>query len=99
MNNPKPQAKDRLTIWVDHQRKQDADAIAKEMGTDLSHLVNIFLAQLVSEGGLPFKPTANRVLTELDEALEDVKAGRVTEFNSVDELLNYLQQLEDSEDD
>jgi len=97
--NPNQQAKDRLTIRVNHQRKQDADAIAKEMGTDLPNLVNIFIAQLVKESGLPFRPTTNSVISELNEALADVKAGRVTKFNNADELFSHLQKLDDSVND
>jgi len=34
-------------------------------------------------------------MTELEEALADVKAGRVTTFSSVDEFLAFLEQPED----
>lgn len=99
MINPGRESKDRLTIRVDHQRKQAADSIAKNMGTDLSNLVNIFLAQLVTENGMPFKPSANSEATELDEALADVKAGRVTGFANAEDLFKHLREVENSAND
>jgi len=97
--NPDARNKDRLTIRVDHERKQHATAIAESMGTDLPNLVNMFLAQLITENGMPFKPTNDKVMTELDEALADVKAGRVKTFTSADDLFNHIHQLENTADD
>ncbi|WP_204120358.1 MULTISPECIES: hypothetical protein [Levilactobacillus] len=34
-------------------------------------------------------------MTELEEALADVKAGRVTTFSSADEFFAYLNHLEE----
>lgn len=100
MINPTSESKTRLTIRVDHDRKQQAEVIADSMGTNLPNLVNMFLAQLVNENGMPFRPTRNKKrMSELDEALADVKAGRVTAFTSVDDLFDHLAQLENAAKD
>ncbi|MFC6202917.1 type II toxin-antitoxin system RelB/DinJ family antitoxin [Lactiplantibacillus nangangensis] len=67
MDNP---IKDRITIRIDHQQKIEAQAVAKDLGSDLSTLINIFLNQMIKENGLPFTPS-NRV-SELDTALDQL---------------------------
>ncbi|WP_204122184.1 MULTISPECIES: type II toxin-antitoxin system RelB/DinJ family antitoxin [Levilactobacillus] len=94
-----PATKDRLTIRIDHERKERATQIADSMGTDLPNLVNMFLAQVVQENGMPFKPTNDQNTIELDEALADVKAGRTTTFTNADDLFKHIHQLEDSAND
>lgn len=92
-------SKDRLTIRIDHERKERATQIADSMGTDLPNLVNMFLAQVVQENGMPFKPTNDHKITELDEALADVKAGRTTTFTNTDDLFKHIHRLEESAND
>ncbi|WP_203642698.1 type II toxin-antitoxin system RelB/DinJ family antitoxin [Levilactobacillus andaensis] len=65
---PTSKPKTRLTIRVDHDLKQQAEVIAEAMGTNLPNLVNMFLAQLVNDNGMPFKPTHDKAVTEFDKA-------------------------------
>lgn len=99
MINPETQNKDRLTIRVNHDRKINATKIAEELGTDLPTLVNMFIARLVQENGMPFRPMSNDAVVGLDEALADVKAGRVTTFDSADAFRDELHRLEKPTDD
>lgn len=59
----------------------------------------MLLAQVVKEIGMPFKPTNNRTMGELDEALADVKTNCVTTFTNVDDLFTHIHQSEDTSDD
>lgn len=94
-----PSRKERLTIRIDAKRKQQATEIAESMGTDLPNLINMFLAQMIQEEALPFRPSRYKGKSELDEALDDVKAGRITEFSNPGELLKHLHDLENSAND
>ncbi|WP_143462686.1 type II toxin-antitoxin system RelB/DinJ family antitoxin [Levilactobacillus enshiensis] len=99
MSNSSSKDKDRLTIRIDHDRKQRATVLAEAMGTDLPNLVNMFLAQLINDNGMPFRPTSGHSMPELDEVLADFKAGRVNVLTNVDDLLAYSRQLKGTSDD
>lgn len=94
-----PSQKERLTIRIDAKRKQQAAEVAESLGTDLPNVVNMFLEQMIKEKALPFTPGRFKEKSELDEALDDVRAGRTTEFSNADELFKYLHDLEKSADD
>ncbi|ROT05271.1 hypothetical protein EEL33_12655 [Muribaculaceae bacterium Isolate-037 (Harlan)] len=40
--------------------------------------------------GVTLSPIRKQKKTGLDEALEDVKQGRVTQYSSIDEMFNHL---------
>jgi DNA-damage-inducible protein J len=42
---------------MDDELRKEADAILNELGLNMSAAVNIFVKQLVRQGGLPFTPT------------------------------------------
>jgi len=90
--------KDRLTIRIDHDRKQRAAVIAESMGTDLPNLVNMFLAQVITDNGLPFRPTQDHYERAIDEALKDVKNGDVR-TSSADDFFKRLHEIERDTDD
>ncbi len=46
-----------LQIRLDDTLKDQAQAVVQNMGLDLSGAIRIFLAQVVKENGLPFRPT------------------------------------------
>jgi len=48
---------DRISIRMDEKLRKEADAILEELGLNMSSAVNIFIRQLVRQGGLPFAPT------------------------------------------
>ena len=47
----------RISIRMDENLRKEADAILNELGLNISSAVNIFLKQLVRQGGMPFAPT------------------------------------------
>ena len=47
----------RVSIRMDEGLRKEADAILDELGLNMSSAVNIFVKQLVRQGGLPFMPT------------------------------------------
>ena len=46
----------RISIRMDENLRKEADAILDELGLNMSSAVNIFVKQLVRQGGLPFTP-------------------------------------------
>lgn len=93
-----PTKKERLVVRVDGQRKQQATELANSMGTDLSNLINMFLAQMVEDRALPFTPTAYKPKSGLDKALEEVKNGEVT-MRSAQDLYKHFDEIAGTKDD
>jgi len=93
MDNP---IKDRITIRIDHQQKVEAQAVAKDLGSDLSTLINIFLNQMIKENGLPFTPS-NRV-SELDTALAELRLSDQLAIYNRAGAHQHLKELRDEAD-
>ena len=73
----------RISIRMDEELREEADAILNELGLNMSSAVNIFVKQLVRQGGLPFTPMleANRTAEnkrqeKLDSLLEFASQNR-----------------------
>lgn len=90
----KTKEKTTLTIRVTRQTKEAAREVLEEMGLDMSTAITLFLNQVANDNGLPFRPT---ITSPIDEATrraeEDVKAGRVTEYNSFEEYKKRMDSL------
>jgi len=71
----------RVSIRMDEGLKKEADAILGELGLNMSAAVNIFLKQLVRQGGLPFTPT-----------LETSQAADKKRQERLDSLLSFAAQ-------
>jgi addiction module RelB/DinJ family antitoxin len=68
-----PRTQKMLRFRVDTELFEKADRISNEMGTSTPNLVRMFLAALVREGALPFRP---RVQSEEDEMLGPIDRRR-----------------------
>ena len=79
-------------ISIDAETKAKAQVMLAELGMDLSTAVNIFLRQMLYEGGIPFSITRevpNKVtLTAMEaaEKREDVYGP----FSSVEDMMEAL---------
>ena len=71
----------RISIRMDDDLRKEADEILDELGLNMSSAVNIFIKQLVRQGGLPFTPTL-----ETRQSLENRRRDRL---NS---LMNFAAQ-------
>lgn len=87
-----------LHIRVNENVKANAEETLGMLGISISEAVNMFLCQVNLTGGLPFEvkiPAPERVIVrnradlerKLDEAEEDIRAGRTT---TVDEMFGRL---------
>ena len=64
----------RISIRMDETLRKEADAILDELGLSMSAAVNIFVKQLVRQGGLPFKPTLETNLAAENKRRERLKS-------------------------
>ena len=71
----------RISIRMDEELRKEADAILDELGLNMSSAVNIFVKQLVRQGGLPFTPTL-----ETRQAIDNKRRERL------DSLMNFASQ-------
>lgn len=61
------------SIRLDADTKKLASELLNELGLDLSSAINIFLKQVVLQGGLPFEVKYPQYKAEVIEAMEEAK--------------------------
>ena len=62
------------SIRMDADTKKAATELLNDLGLDLSSAVNIFLKQVVLQGGLPFQVKSPQYKPEVLEAMEEAKS-------------------------
>lgn len=62
-----------VQIRIDKATREQANELFKELGTDMSGAVNMFLKQCVLTDGIPFKVKRPRYSRELREAIEEAE--------------------------
>ena len=86
-----------VLVRLEPEIKQSADRILSRIGMTTSSATNIFLHQVVQEGGLPFKPhiatkpnipdmdelSKEEIIKLLNESEKDIKEGRTRPFEEV----------------
>src|SRR3954464_15520544 len=84
-----------LHIKIDPAVKERAQKIADELGLTLSSVVKVLLKQFIRTKQLSISlreiPNA-QLRKELEQAEEDIKAGRVISFASGKNALDYLDR-------
>ncbi len=77
-------------IRIDADIKQQATALFKDLGLDMSGAVNLFLHQCVLRGGLPFPVEipqySQRTLDAMDEARHISRDPDVKGYSSMEEF-------------
>ncbi len=63
-----------LTIRLDADMKNQASAIAKGLGSDLSSAVRMFIAQMVLRNSIPLDLTYPQPNAETLESMEEIEA-------------------------
>jgi len=84
-----------LQIRVDEELRDQAQQIASDLGMDLTTAVRIFLKQLVTHKGLPFRPELDPFYSPgnqraLKASLDSLKAGHLV-TRRMDELEGLLE--------
>ncbi len=85
-----------LQIRLDDNLKSQAQTVVQGMGLDLSAAIRIFLAQVVKENGLPFRPTNEAGLfysAKNQEALRH-SAAQIEAGQTVTKSMEELRSME-----
>ncbi|MBR3169440.1 type II toxin-antitoxin system RelB/DinJ family antitoxin [Candidatus Saccharibacteria bacterium] len=84
-----------VQIRIDKKTREEANILFKELGTDMSGAVNMFLKQCVLTDSIPLKikkPHYNQeVLEAIEEAEQLAKDPNVPEYKTVGELFAALE--------
>ncbi len=83
-----------LQIRIDDSLKSQAQAIVQDMGLDLSAAVRIFLAQIVIENGLPFRPTNEQFYSAKNQEALYYSANQIEAGQTVTKSLDELRSME-----
>ena len=86
-----------INVNVDINVKKQANAILNDLGLNMSTAINMFLAQVIKQDGIPFeiknpKPTKELIqaLKEADDILSKKLATKT--YHNVDELFEDLDK-------
>lgn len=83
------------SIRMDADTKKAAIELLNDLGLDLSSAVNIFLKQVVLQGGLPFEVKYPQYKPEVVEAMEEAKLiSRDTSTKSYDSFAEALEDID-----
>ena len=81
-----------ITISIDSDVKEQADALFSELGMDLNTAFNLFLKESLRVGGIPFELTPNKETTEaIEEAKRMTYDSSVKGYDNLDELFEELK--------
>ena len=83
------------SIRMDADTKKAATELLNDLGLDLSSAVNIFLKQVVLQGGLPFQVKYPQYKQEVLEAMEEAKTiSRNPETKSYGSFAEALEDMD-----
>ena len=87
-----------MTIRIDKDLKKSVDILFKNLGTNTSSAINMFLRQCDREQGLVFTPSMSPVpskeLLESLQEIENYKNGKI-ELDSYDDVKSLRKSLID----
>ena len=86
-----------INVNVDVNIKKQANAILNDLGLNMSTAINMFLAQIIKQDGIPFEIKNPRPTRELIKALkeaDDIVSGKIDSkrYYNVDELFEDLDK-------
>ena len=86
-----------INVNVDAKVKEEATAILKDLGLNMSTAVNMFLVQVIKKDGIPFEivnPKPSKDLIRALKELEDMETGKkdYKTFDNLDDLMKDLEK-------
>ena len=80
-----------VNIRIDDNVKEKADSLFEDLGLNMTTAVNIFVRQVVRQGGIPFEITtktdpffSESNLSILRQSIKDADEGKLTEHELID---------------
>ena len=83
-----------LQIRIDDTLKDQAQTVVQGMGLDLSGAIRLFLAQVVKENGLPFRPTNEPFYSAKNQEALRRSASQMEAGQTVTKNLDELRSME-----
>ncbi|WEV68975.1 type II toxin-antitoxin system RelB/DinJ family antitoxin [Bifidobacterium sp. ESL0775] len=83
-------ARTRIQISTKKTLKEQAEALFDSLGIDLGTAVNLFLAQSVKDGGLPFRPTS---ISPFENAVLEAAREKPVYVGSMDEMKDIIDNV------
>ncbi|MDF7666189.1 type II toxin-antitoxin system RelB/DinJ family antitoxin [Bifidobacterium sp. ESL0745] len=80
-------ARTRIQISTKKTLKEQAEQLFDSLGIDLGTAVNLFLAQSVRDGGLPFRPTT---ATPFEQSILKTAQEQPIHAGSIDEMKDII---------
>lgn len=81
-----------ITICMDSDVKEKADALFSELGMDLNTAFNLFVRESLRAGGFPFELRPNiKVMEAMKEAKRITHDSSIEGYNNLDELFDELK--------
>ena len=77
-----------INIRVDDELKAKAQETFSDLGLDLTTGIKMYLKQVVMRQAIPFEVTLEK--SEIESALEDIKADRINKYENINELFDEL---------
>lgn len=86
-----------INVQVDAKDKEEATNILKDLGLNMSTLINMTIKQVIKRGGLPFEVVNPKPSKELLEALEegeqiikDLESGKRKGYHNVRQMFEDI---------
>lgn len=86
-----------ISVHVDLKDKEEATAILKDLGLNMTTLINMTLKQVIKRKAVPFEITTSLNNDELESALKEsvliekeYKEGKRKGFNNANEMLRDI---------
>lgn len=86
-----------ISIRMDSELKEQADALFEELGMNITTAFNIFVRQALREGGIPFDISINNPNKKTVAAM--IEAERIAKDNSTKSFTNVEDLLADLKND
>ena len=81
-----------ITICMDSDLKEKADALFSELDMDLNTAFNLFVRESLRVGSFPFELRPNKeVIEAMKEAKRITHDSSIDGYNNLDELFNELK--------
>lgn len=86
-----------INVHVDPKDKEEATTILKELGLNMTTLINMTLKQVIKRKAVPFEISIPTYTDELERALKeselienDYKEGKRTGYNNLNEMMKSI---------
>jgi len=87
--------KETMRISVDSELRKEVDETLKALGMTTKEAINIYLHQIILNGGIPFKVTIPRYNAETIAAIKEAKTLALDEdvkgYDKVEDLMDSLE--------